>query len=147
MERCQEVEVLGTKENRPGREQEWVDTEPILTPGWGIHGLLLPQRKTPAQQQLRSPRYGKPLACPTFPCLVKSTPLPAHLPPKLSKPLSHQSHLPPGQCRWWAQPEPSGQEEPKPGGWKEKGGCRVQARIVTTAWGWCKSICFVRAET
>ena len=74
MERCQEVEVLGTKENRPGREQEWVDTEPILTPGWGIHGLLLPQRKTQAQQQLRSPRYGKPLACPTFPLVSQGGP-------------------------------------------------------------------------
>ena len=80
------------------------------------------------------------LACPTSNCLARSPPSPEppasagagppHLPPELSKQLCHQCHLPPGQCRWLAQPEPSGQEEPqeqRPGGWKEKGVCRVQA--------------------
>lgn len=139
MGRCQEVEVLGTKENRPGREQEWVDTEGesggAQSQSSHLAGVFMacccPRERHRLSTSSEAQGMGSTklsLACPTSTCLVKSTPLPAHLPPKLSKPLSHQSHLPPGQCRWWAQPEPSGQEEPKPGGWKEKGACRVQAR-------------------
>lgn len=99
-------------------------------------GWLSPSSQAPGMESTELS-----LACPTPNCLARSAPphpspliLPAPVlfisPPELSKQLCHQSHLPPGQCKWLAQPEPSGQEEPqeqRPGGWKEKGVCRVQA--------------------
>lgn len=126
----------GRKTGRAVSRSGWTQRERVgaqsqSSPGWGIHGLLLPQRKTQAQHQLRSPRYGKYkviLGLPTSTCLVKSTPLPAHLHSKLSKPLSHQSHLPPGQCRWSGHSQAlwAGRTKGLEAG--KKGACRVQAR-------------------
>lgn len=135
-ERCWGQRETGRAMSRNG----WTQMERVGEHRANSHACLgYPRPVATPEKDIGSAPAPKPkdtklsFSCPTSTCLMRSTPLPAHLPAKLSKPLSHRFHLPPGQCRWLAQPEPSGQEEPKPGGWKEKGGCREQAGTC----GWC----------
>ena len=100
MGRCQEVEVLGTKENRLGHEQEWVDTDGesggAQSQSSRLSGVSMACRCPRERHRLSTSSEAQgmgstklPLACPTSTCLVRSTPLPAHIPP-----LNYPNHFP-----------------------------------------------------